>query len=167
MSHLKYFFITITFISCAIFLNSQPIQAGEDSFTQKDRELLIRLDERLNQIDKRFEQIEKRFEQIDKRFEQVDIRMRELREDINKRFESLTQIMIGIIGAFAAIVAVTISFALWDRRTMIRPFESKVKEIEDNILKDRKRVSALIKILKEMAEEDPKLASLLKNFSLL
>jgi len=159
-----------------------------DSFTQKDRELLIRVDERLNQIDKRFEQIDKRFEQIDKRFEQVDkrfeqvdkrfeqveLRISELREDMNKRFEQvdkrfefMLQVMLTIVGAFVTIVAVTIAFALWDRRTMIRPFETKVRQIEDDILGDRQRLEALIDILKQQAKSDKKLASLLKNFSIL
>ncbi len=159
-------------LSCLI--NSQPVMAGSDAFTQKDRELLIRLDERLNQVDKRFEQIDKRFEQVDKRFEQIEIRISELREDMNKRFEQvdkrfdfMLQIMIAIVGAFVAIVAITIGFALWDRRTMIRPFETRVQEIENDIIKDRRRLEALIDLLKQQAKTDQKLASLLKSFSLL
>ncbi len=155
-------------------INSQPVMAGSDAFTQKDRELLIRLDERLNQVDKRFEQIDKRFEQVDKRFEQIEIRISELREDMNKRFEQvdkrfdfMLQIMIAIVGAFVAIVAITIGFALWDRRTMIRPFETRVQEIENDIIKDRRRLEALIDLLKQQAKTDQKLASLLKSFSLL
>ena len=195
MKHFNVFFLTILFLFCSIIVEFQLAYAGDDTFTAKDRELLIRIDERLNQMDKRFEQIDKRFEQIDKRFEQVELRISELREDmnkrfeqvdkhfeqidkrfeqidkrfevVNKRFESLIQIMLGIIGAFAAIVAVTIGFALWDRRTMIRPFESKVKEIEENILEDRKRLTGLIRALKKLSEDDPKLASVLKNFSIL
>jgi len=50
---------------------------------------------------------------------------------------------------------------------MIRPFESKVKEMEEQILSDKKRVSSLIAVLKKRAEDDPKLASILKSFSLL
>jgi hypothetical protein len=30
--------------------------------------------------------------------------------------------------------AATIAFALWDRRTMIKPFETKIIEIESEIL---------------------------------
>jgi len=188
MKHFNVFFSTILFLFCSIIVGFQFAYAGEDTFTAKDRELLIRIDERLNQMDKRFEQIDKRFEQVelriselredmnkrfeqvDKRFEQIDKRFEQIDkrfEVVNKRFESLIQIMLGIIGAFAAIVAVTIGFALWDRRTMIRPFESKVKEIEENILEDRKRLTGLIRALKKLSEDDPKLASVLKSFSIL
>jgi len=175
-----------------IFCLSNTALAGEVGFTQNDREFLIRLDERLNQIDKRFEQVDKRFEQIelriselredmnkrfeqvDKRFEQVDKRFEELREDMNKRFEqvdqrfeAMIQLMMAIIGAFAGIVVMSIGFAIWDRRSMIRPFETKVKAMEEDFLEDKNRLKKLIEALKQLAREDHKLAAVLRNFALL
>jgi len=179
---MKNFIILIFIITCVFnTFTTFPVHAGGDSFTQKDREMLIRLDERLNQIDKRFEQIDKRFEQVDKRFEQVDKRIDELRQDMNKRFEqidkrfeqvdkrfeSMQNLMMAIVGAFAAIVAVSIGFAIWDRRTMVRPFEDKVKKIEDDIVSDRKRLEALFEILRNYAKKHPDLADVLKQFSIL
>lgn len=146
-------FITFFLLLFCLFLVPLSVQAGNTSFTQQDRELLIRLDERLNQVDKRFEQVDKRFV--------------ELREDMNKRFETMQDLMIAIIGAFAAIVAVTIGFAIWDRRTMIRPFEREVKEINDSILQDRKRLETMLEALRRKAATDQELASILKNFSLM
>ena len=160
-------FTTSFLLLFCLFLVPLSVQAGNTSFTQQDRELLIRLDERLNQVDKRFEQIDKRFEQVDKRFEQVDKRFAELREDMNKRFEIMQDLMIAIIGAFAAVVAVTIGFAIWDRRTMIRPFEREVREINDSILQDRKRLETMLEALRRKAATDQELASILKNFSLM
>jgi len=121
---------------------------AQNSFTQKDREMLIRLETKLEGIDARFEQIDKRFEQIDlrfaelrqdmnARFEQVDKRI----EQVDNRFEQIINIFISIVGAFAAIVAVTISFAIWDRRTMTRPFEDKIKVIEKELAQNRKKLS--------------------------
>ena len=160
-------FTTFFLLLFCLFLVPLSVQAGNTSFTQQDRELLIRLDERLNQVDKRFEQIDKRFEQVDKHFEQVDKRFAELREDMNKRFEIMQDLMIAIIGAFAAVVAVTIGFAIWDRRTMIRPFEREVREINDSILQDRKRLETMLEALRRKAATDQELASILKNFSLM
>ena len=160
-------FTTFFLLLFCLFLVPLSVQAGNTSFTQQDRELLIRLDERLNQVDKRFEQIDKRFEQVDKRFEQTDKRFAELREDMNKRFETMQDLMIAIIGAFAAVVAVTIGFAIWDRRTMIRPFEREVREINDSILQDRKRLETMLEALRRKAATDQELASILKNFSLM
>ena len=146
-------FTTFFLLLFCLFLVPLSVQAGNTSFTQQDRELLIRLDERLNQVDKRFEQVDKRFA--------------ELREDMNKRFETMQDLMIAIIGAFAAVVAVTIGFAIWDRRTMIRPFEREVREINDSILQDRKRLETMLDALRRKAATDQELASILKNFSLM
>ena len=180
---MRTFFVFILCISVCFLGMFLPymVYAGEDTFTQKDRELLIRLDERLaqidkrfEQIDKRFEQVDKRFEQIDKRFEQVDKRFAELREDMNerfrqvdKRFESMENLLIAIVGAFAAIVAVAIGFAIWDRRTMIRPFEEKVKSMEDDIMLDRKSLETLFEVLRNYSRKHPDLADILKQFSIL
>ena len=183
-----------------------PVSTVAAGFTEKDRALLIRLDERLNQVDKRFEQADKRlndlrsdmnkrfeqmgqridelrfdmnkrFELVDKRFEDMDKRFGDMNkrfedinkrfEDINKRFDSMLKIMLGIVAAFASIVAVAIGFAIWDRRTMIRPFENRTREIEEKILIDHKKLHDLIEILKKYARQDKKLAELLRSLSLL
>ena len=116
-------------------------------------ERLTRLEEGqksiLREMDKRFEAIDKRFEAIDRRFEAID-----------RRFDQLNNLIIGIIGTFSAIVAVTIGFAIWDRRSMIRPFEDKVEEL-------RKTDQKFLEILKTLAREDKKLAEVLKSFGIL
>jgi len=89
------------------------------------KSILREMDKRFEAIDRRFETIDKRFEAIDRRFETIDKRF----EAIDRRFDQLNNLIIGIIGAFSAIVAVTIGFAIWDRRSMIRPFEDKVEEL--------------------------------------
>jgi chaperonin cofactor prefoldin len=138
-------------------------------FTQRDRDRLIRIEAVLEQHEKRFESIEKRFDNIDKRFESIDKRF----ESIDKRFEELRSDMnthFGwLIALFAAITISTISFALWDRRTMIRPFETKVKEIDKLIeeLKEEKTANKILSALREMAKKDNQLAEILKSHNLL
>ena len=123
-------------------------------------ERLTRLEEGqkniLREMDKRFEAMDKRFEAVNKRFESIDKRF----EAIDRRFDQLNNLIIGIIGAFSAIVAVTIGFAIWDRRSMIRPFEDKVEEL-------RKTDQKFLQILKTLAREDKKLAEVLKSFGIL
>jgi len=114
------------------------------------------IDRRFETIDRRFEAIDRRFEAIDRRFETIDRRF----EAIDRRFDQLNNLIIGIIGAFSAIVAVTIGFAIWDRRSMIRPFEDKVEEL-------RKTDQKFLEILKILAREDKKLAEVLKSFGIL
>ncbi len=168
--------IRISLFLISVWMFMLPITAicgDEASFTQKDREMLIRIDERLNQIDKRFEQIDKRFEQVDKRFEQVDKRFAELREDMNKRFESFQAIMLGIVATFGALVAAIIGFALWDRRTMIRPFETRIREIEavlvdeQDVIENKRNISRLIEAMQKLARHDSRIAEVLRSVSLL
>ena len=100
--------------------------------------------------------------------------IKQLREDMNKQFDRvdaqfdrIVNIMLGIFGAFAAMCGGTIWFALWDRRTMIRPFEDKVKKIEDDIAENRNKLHTLIEAFKTLSKTDEKVATILKKFNLL
>jgi len=132
------------------------LEEGQKSILREMDKRFEAMDKRFEAIDKRFESIDKRFESIDKRFESIDKRF----EVMDRRFDQLNNLIIGIIGAFSAIVAVTIGFAIWDRRSMIRPFEDKVEEL-------RKTDQKFLEILKTLAREDKKLAEVLKSFGIL
>lgn len=140
---------------------------GQTGFTQQDRETLIEMKTTMRELDKRFEQIDKRFEQIDKRFEQVDKRISELREDMNNRFAQMMNFIWILAALFGGMLAVTISFALWDRRTMIRPFETKVAEIDGRISKNEEKYNKLLAAIKEYAATDKKIAALAERFNIL
>ncbi len=75
--------------------------------------------------------------------------------------------MLGILGAFVLLFGGTIWFALWDRRSMIRPFEDKVKVIEDEIAKNRSKLHSLIESLRSLSNTDQNIAEVLKKFNLL
>jgi hypothetical protein len=67
----------------------------------------------------------------------------------------------------------TIGFALWDRRTMIRPFESKVKEIETNINENNEKLdkaqnlnNQLISVIRDYAKKDRKFAEIIKGYNI-
>jgi hypothetical protein len=128
------------------------LSAKEIPYTLEDRDRLLRIEVMLKEfqirVDKQFESIEKRFESIEKRFDQ------------------LIEIMIGIVIAFAGIVAVTIGFAIWDRRSMIKLVETKLKETTEMIEEiDKTKIKNLIEILREIAKYDAKVADALKKFN--
>ncbi len=111
---------------------------------------------------------------MDKRFEQVDKRFVELREDMNKRFEQVDKrfeqnmnYMWMLVVVFIGITAVTIGFAIWDRRTMVKPFEVRVKDIEEELVKDRERLHKFVEAFKVLANKDEKVAEVLKELKLL
>jgi hypothetical protein len=147
---------TIVNIICLfILLTSVQFNLYAQDFNNEDRARMIRTETKLEELEKRM--IE-RFEQVDKRFEQVD-----------KRFEENFTYIGYIIALFGTMFAATIAFALWDRRTMIKPFETKVIEIEAEILKLKKEKNngKILVALRDLAKTDLKLAEILKAHNLL
>ncbi len=126
------------------------VLAKEVPYTLEDRDRLIRVEARLYEIDKRFEQIDKRFEQIDKRFEQID-----------KRFDDMFTFLWILAGIFTAMTASSIGFAIWDRRSMIRPFEGRIRELEEG------KIDRLIDSLRDIAQVDKNVADILRKHNLL
>jgi len=119
---------------------SSPIWAQEVPFTLQDRDRLIRLEATL----------------------------KEFKDSVDKRFEQLFTFLWIISGIFTALTVFTIGFAIWDRRTMIRPFEAKTKELEEKIEEmDEKGLKSLINSLREIAKADSRVAEALKKFNLL
>jgi hypothetical protein len=102
--------------------------------------------------------------EMDNRFELIDNRF----ESIDKRFDQLINMLIAIISAFAGIVAVTIGFAIWDRRTMIRPFETTVNALEKKIRDfDEEKLTRLVSALRKFADSNKDIAEALKTYNLM
>ncbi|MBI4689290.1 MAG: hypothetical protein HY754_03340 [Nitrospirae bacterium] len=121
-----------------------------------DREIVERLSKLETKVDEGFKSVDKRFEGLDKRFEGID-----------KRFDDLNAQLNRISAIFTALVIAVFGFAIWDRRTMIRPFETKIKKIEDEIADNRSKLNTLIDSLKSLSKTDDKVAEILKKFNLL
>ena len=203
------------------FLLISSFVLAQNEFTQADRERMIQvlvkveeLDKRFDDlrvdtnmrfqelredmnarfalIDRRFEDLDRRFEQVDKRFEQIDHRF----EQVNQHFLTITNLMMAIVGAFAVIVVMAIGFAFWDRRTMLRPVEAKVKHLEKNMAaaieehvqevaakverlvseasrqaeaeaSRRRQVQAMLSELQSRSVEDARVASALRSYDAL
>ncbi|MEW6687078.1 MAG: hypothetical protein AB1393_12895 [Candidatus Edwardsbacteria bacterium] len=128
--------------------------AKEVPFTLDDRDRLIRMETTLREFK---DAVDKRFEQVDKRFEQVD-----------KRFEQMMTFMWMLVAIFVGVTGATIGFAIWDRRSMLKPFEVKTKEIEEKIREMKEgMLTNLVYSLREMAKEDARIQDALRKFNLL
>src|SRR3990167_3066379 len=133
--------IIILFIAFALIVCNSQTFAIETAPHISDREIverLTRVEEGQSSIRAEIKQLR---EDINKQFDRID-----------KQFDRLVHIMLGIFGAFAALCGGTIWFALWDRRTMIRPFEDKVKKIEDDIAGNRTKLHTLIDAFKTLSK---------------
>ncbi len=93
--------------------------------------------------------------------------MKQLREDMNLQFNRIDSQFNRIAAIFTALVVAVIGFAIWDRRTMIKPFEVKVKKIEDEITENRAKLHDLLGAFKSLGKTDKKVAEILKRFNLL
>ncbi len=153
-------------IVAGLLLAASPALA-QDGFTQQDRALLTELRVRLEEMDRRFEEfrlsMDRRFEQGDRRFEDVHSQLSYLRQDMNKRFEQMLHFFYILAGIFTSMVVAVIGFAYWDRRTIIR--EARREAIE--FIEKEGVLRRLLDAVRTLAQEDPRLASVLKRYNLL
>ena len=146
----KLFLISSVTFALSAYAIDQPA-----SFSQSDKDRLIR--------------IEAILEQHDKRFDAIDRRIEELRADMNAQTSEVRADMRNIMLLFGGLVAAIIWFAVWDRRTMIRPFEMKIRSIDSALeqLKEEKTAGKIVAALRELAKTDSRLAEVLKSYNLL
>ena len=128
------------------FTNISFSQSNPVSFTQEDRDRMIRTEIKL---DEKFKQAEDRSNQMQK---QID----EVKADIKWYFGILIGAMFMLFG-----------FILWDRRTFIKPFQTRVDEVEIEVKKEKGKTQNLTEALRELAKTDSKLAEILKMHNLL
>jgi DNA repair exonuclease SbcCD ATPase subunit len=181
MESMKRVPIVLAFMQLLVVCVSSVVAAGEPALTLTEREIverLTRLEEGQNTLRAEIQGVEQSLRaeiranteairQLRVDMNQLRADMNQLRTDIQAQFGQLIYLMVGVVGAFGAIVAVTIGFAMWDRRTMIRPFETKVKEIEEALSDNRQRLHSLLEALRTLSQTDERVAEVLRRFNLL
>ncbi|KJU84871.1 conserved hypothetical protein, secreted, partial [Candidatus Magnetobacterium bavaricum] len=118
------------------------VDAADSSFTQADRDRMIRLEEGLKATNQRLDDNLKA---------------------INQRFDAVSQRIDDLRGVMYIMISVTISgtffligFVLWDRRTTLAPVAKTTRELE--VLTEK-----LTLVMKEKAQNDPDLKKALKH----
>ena len=139
-----------------VFLFPALLSAVETAPRISDREIVERLT-----------RVETEIQAVREAIEQNRSDLQQLREDMNAQFDRISNHMDVMLGVFAALTAATIGFAIWDRRTMVRPFESKVKSIEASRAWNTERLHALLEALRAAGKTDPNTAEVLRKFHLL
>ena len=157
----------------AMLLLPGPLWAVEAAPALTDREIaerLARLEEGLRGVRTEIGLLREDMEQLrgdmGQLREDMNRQNQHLRDDINAQFDRQFRLTLALLGAFTVLVAATIGFALWDRRTMMRPLEGRVKSLEDDLAVSQPRAQALLEALRNLSQRDPELASVLKNFNL-
>ncbi len=159
-------------------LSPTAAQAIEPAPPLSDREIIERLTRVETKLDANTAAIAQLREdmntQIAQLREDMNTQIAQLREDMNAQFgrieaqfDRLYNLMLGIVGAFVVLVVATIGFALWDRRTMLRPVEDRIKTVEDEQARDRERLDALLEVFRALGQGDERVAGVLRQFRLL
>ena len=155
----------------------QRFEAVDQRFEAVDQ----RFEEMQNNIDQRFEGVNQRFDAmqtnidqgfdaVDQRFSSMDQRFSSLEHTFDRRFTFLENlIMVVIAGIFGLI-----GYIVWDRKTALRPVETRLIRLESELHRDLELqheegslLTRLVKVLREMARNDERLANVLRNFSLM
>ena len=137
-----------------------PLWAVEAAPAPTDREIV----ERLTRLEEGLNGVRTQINLLRADIAQLREDMKQLREDMNLQFTYQLQLTLGLLGAFTVLVVATISFALWDRRTMLRPVEERVKTLEADLAANPPRI--LLEALRNLSQRDPELAAALKNLNL-
>jgi hypothetical protein len=130
--------ILLILVVMAITINALSAYARDVSFTQEDRDRIIRLEEGQKSLQR-----------------QID----DLKTSTQRQFDNLYTLILWGFGILFGGMGILIGFVLWDRRTALAPAIKKNKELEE-------RGDLLEKALKEFAKVEPKLAEILKSLRL-
>ncbi len=93
--------------------------------------------------------------------------MQQLREDLNHQLDRHFQLILGVLAAFTFMFISILGFAIWDRRTMVRPFADKVKNLEDDLSTKGRRLGVILDALRSLGQRDERVAAILKRLNLL
>ena len=126
---------------------------AEDGFTQADRERIIRTEVTLQQFMK----------SSDKRFEDMN-------NTVNNRLQDMNNFLLIVISIFAATAGGVFVYIIWDRKTFMSVALQNAKVMVDtelNTLQKEGKLNDLINAMRELANDDPKVRTVLSRFHLL
>ncbi len=93
--------------------------------------------------------------------------MQQLRRDLNQQLNRHFQLILGVLAAFTLMFVSILGFAVWDRRTMVKPFADKVKSLEDDLSTKGHSLDVILDALRSLGQRDERVAAILKRLNLL
>ena len=135
--------ILLVLVVMAITTNALSAYARDVSFTQEDRDRIIRLEIKVEEGQKSLQR-------------QID----DLKISTQRQFDNLYTLILWGFGILFGGMGILIGFVIWDRRTALAPAIKKNKELEE-------RGDLLEKALKEFAKQEPRLAEVLRTMRLM
>jgi len=140
----------IAFLLLLLLVFTPIVGAVETAPRISDREII----DALHQLDKRVALLESGQAKIESSLAQLSGEVSTLRSD-------LMNLMFWGFGVLFSGWFILIGFILWDRRSTLKPIRDELKDLEI------KKVDQMLQALQKLAQDDPKLAEVLRSFSLL
>ena len=145
---------TMGFLLLLLLVSVPVAEAVETAPRISDREII----DALHQLDKRVALLEAGQAKIESSIAALRV---EFRGEINTLRRDLMNLLIWGFGVLFSGMFILIGFILWDRRSTIKPIRDELKALEV------KKVDRMLQALQKLAQDDPKLAEVLRSFSLL
>ena len=140
----------IAFLLLLLLVTTRVVSAVETAPRISDREII----DALHQLDKRVALLESGQAKIESSLAQLRGEVSTLRSDLmNSMFWGFGVLFSGWF--------ILIGFILWDRRSTLKPIRDELKDLE------MKKVDQMLQALQKLAQDDPKLAEILRSFNLL
>jgi len=143
------------------------LKAGQKALEEK---MDLRFTAMQEQIDQRFIAVDQRFTAVDQRFTAIQEQMDQRFEAVDRRLDFIQQLMLVTIAGIFGLIG----FIVWDRYSTLRPMDTRLRRLEENLEHDLElqspegsKLTRMIHVLRELAKEDKKIASILRSFSLL
>ena len=165
MKYLSFLFIFFIFVSNANGFDVAPplsdreiaetlveLKAGQDKLNSRIDDMRGGFNNRFDDMNKRLDGFNNRFVDMNNRFDDMNNRF----DDMNDRFDDMKGLLYIILTA----IFLLFGFVLWDRKTALSPAIKKNKELEE---KEEK----IEKVLKELANEDEKIAVAMRHAGLM
>ena len=155
------------FLSCllwSVVVLPGPAEAVTPSPALTDREIAERLTRLETRLDEGLTGLRSDIAQLRADMQEQN---RQLRVDMNIRFEEHFRLMLSILAAFVAIAAINISIVVWDRRAATRPLEEKVSRLAEEVTKSGEQGQMVLEVLRAIGQQNQTVAAVLRRFNLL
>jgi len=149
--------ITLIVLFLSAMLMGQEVYAQSERqaipFTQGDRDRLIRLEEGLKSLQRQIDDFKLANQQ---QFDDFKLANQQQIDSLRLQINDLRNLIYVVLAGMFTLVG----FILWDRRTTLSPMISRYKALEE-------REEKIEKVLKEIAQKDPRTAEALRHAGLL
>jgi len=127
-----------------------PAVANEIPFSLEDRDRIIRTEQKVEALEEKLNLIDVKIDsKVNDLRSEMNGKFDGLRSEMNARFDQLFNFLWAMIGIFTTMMISVFGFAFWDRKLSLAPMKNEQRK--------------MINVLRDYAEQQPKLREILKN----